>query len=224
MPPSFSPGTAPLGWGAAGAAEQPFDEGEVTGARATEHDRRLRESLDGLDLRELSTAVARDASERGICFGTADGTQPFRIDPIPRVIELLNEKYSLAMPVEEVTLERERHYQELLPSIQAVPEILEVMQAYQGRLPFAVVSGSPRDSVIKTLSFLKVLDRFETVVTAEDYARGKPAPDAFLLAAGRLGVAPGRPFPPLDNMLRVTIGTDADMAKFRDVFWKVYKG
>ena len=33
-----------------------------------------------------------------------------------------------------------------------------------------------------------------------------------------------RAFPPLDNMLRVTIGTDADMAKFRDVFWKVYKG
>jgi hypothetical protein len=40
----------------------------------------------------------------------------------------------------------------------------------------------------------------------------------------RLGVAPGRPFPPLDNMLRVTIGTDAEMAKFRDVFWKVYQG
>jgi len=25
-------------------------------------------------------------------------------------------------------------------------------------------------------------------------------------------------------MLRVSIGTDADMAKFREVFWKVYKG
>lgn len=39
-----------------------------------------------------------------------------------------------------------------------------------------------------------------------------------------LGVAAGRPFPPLDNLLRVTIGTDADMEKFREVFWKVYKG
>ena len=39
-----------------------------------------------------------------------------------------------------------------------------------------------------------------------------------------LGVVPGRPFPPLDNLLRVTIGTDAEMVKFRDVFWKVYKG
>ena len=43
-------------------------------------------------------------------------------------------------------------------------------------------------------------------------------------AMPRLGVAPGRPFPPLDNFLRVTIGTDAEMAKFRDVFWKVYRG
>ncbi len=46
----------------------------------------------------------------------------------------------------------------------------------------------------------------------------------FINTMPRLGVAPGRPFPPLDNMLRVSIGTDADMAKFRDVFWKVYKG
>jgi len=46
----------------------------------------------------------------------------------------------------------------------------------------------------------------------------------FITAMPKLGVAPGRPFPPLDNMLRVTIGTDAEMAKFRDVFWKVYKG
>jgi histidinol-phosphate aminotransferase len=37
------------------------------------------------------------------------------------------------------------------------------------------------------------------------------------------GVAVGRPFPPLNDMLRVTIGTDRDMAKFRDVFWSIYK-
>jgi histidinol-phosphate aminotransferase len=45
---------------------------------------------------------------------------------------------------------------------------------------------------------------------------------AFIDAMPAMGVAPGRPFPPLDNMLRVTIGTDPEMAKFRDVFWKVY--
>ena len=52
---------------------------------------------------------------------------------------------------------------------------------------------------------------------------GRPAVE-FNAKMPPLGVAPGRPFPPLDNMLRVSIGTDADMARFRDVFWKVYKG
>jgi len=46
----------------------------------------------------------------------------------------------------------------------------------------------------------------------------------FITTMPTLGVAVGRPFPPLDNMLRVSIGTDADMVKFREVFWKVYKG
>jgi histidinol-phosphate aminotransferase len=36
------------------------------------------------------------------------------------------------------------------------------------------------------------------------------------------GVAVGRPFPPLNQMLRVTIGTDPEMKKFREVFWQVY--
>ena len=38
----------------------------------------------------------------------------------------------------------------------------------------------------------------------------------------RKGVAVGRVFPPLDHMLRVTIGTDEEMIRFREVFWEVY--
>ena len=38
----------------------------------------------------------------------------------------------------------------------------------------------------------------------------------------RKGVAVGRPFSPLDHMLRVTIGTDQEMMRFRDVFWEVH--
>ena len=46
----------------------------------------------------------------------------------------------------------------------------------------------------------------------------------FIAKMPPMGVAVGRPFPPLDNMLRVTIGTDEEMRKFREVFWRVYKG
>jgi histidinol-phosphate aminotransferase len=45
----------------------------------------------------------------------------------------------------------------------------------------------------------------------------------FITKMPPMGVAVGRPFPPLDNMLRVTIGTEPEMQKFRDVFWRVYQ-
>jgi len=46
----------------------------------------------------------------------------------------------------------------------------------------------------------------------------------FINTMPRMGVAPGRPLPPLDNLLRVTIGSDQEIAKFREVSWKVYIG
>ena len=45
---------------------------------------------------------------------------------------------------------------------------------------------------------------------------------AFSAAMYSEGVAVGRPFPPLDRMLRVTIGTDEHMQRFRQAFLKVY--
>jgi HAD superfamily hydrolase (TIGR01509 family) len=44
--------------------------------------------------------------------------------------------------------------------------------------------------VTESLAALKLLDRFDTLVCAEDYEKSKPDPEAFLLAASRLGVAP----------------------------------
>jgi histidinol-phosphate aminotransferase len=38
----------------------------------------------------------------------------------------------------------------------------------------------------------------------------------------RRGVAVGRPFPPFNHMLRVTLGTAQEMTRFREVFWDVY--
>src|SRR5882757_7816065 len=59
-----------------------------------------------------------------------------------------------------------------------------------GRMPFAVVSGSARESVVGSLTQLGLLDRFETLVCAGDYTHSKPHPEPFLIAAERLGVAP----------------------------------
>jgi uncharacterized circularly permuted ATP-grasp superfamily protein len=84
---AVKPNRPPVVRGVPSRAGPAFDEGVTVGRHATEHDRRVRESLDDADLGELSAAVARDASRRGVSFGSADGEQAFRIDPIPRVID-----------------------------------------------------------------------------------------------------------------------------------------
>jgi len=78
----------------------------------------------------------------------------------------------------------------LLPQLKPVPEVLEHIRAEHGRIPFAVVSGSTKESVVASLVSLKLLDRFDIFVCAGDYKKSKPDPEAFLLAAARLGVAP----------------------------------
>jgi uncharacterized circularly permuted ATP-grasp superfamily protein len=63
-----------------------FEEGVAGGSNATTYDRKVWESIGSRNLRELSEAVARDTSRRGVSFKSAAGEQDFRIDPIPRVI------------------------------------------------------------------------------------------------------------------------------------------
>ena len=110
--------------------------------------------------------------------------------PTADIISLLNEQQGLSMPVESVSTRKENLYWELLPQLKAIPEVVEHIEAQHGRIPFAVVSGGTRESVTASLASLKLLDRFDTLVCAGDYKKGKPDPECFLLAAANLGVAP----------------------------------
>jgi beta-phosphoglucomutase family hydrolase len=110
--------------------------------------------------------------------------------PVAEIISTLNKNHGLSMPVEAVSRRKEGLYYELLPQLKAVPEVLEHVEAEHGRIPFAVVSGSTKESVTASLVSLNLLDRFDALVCAGEYAKSKPDPEAFLLAAARLGVAP----------------------------------
>lgn len=110
--------------------------------------------------------------------------------PVAEIISTLNQTHGLQMPVKLVERRKESFYFELLSELTAVPEVLEHVERAHGRIPFAVVSGSTRESVTASLVALKLLDRFDTLVCAGDYTKSKPDPEAFLIAASRLGVTP----------------------------------
>jgi HAD superfamily hydrolase (TIGR01509 family) len=110
--------------------------------------------------------------------------------PIPAVVEKINQRDGLSIPVDAFMVRYDELYFNLLPELKAIPEVLEEIHRTHGNIPFAVVSGSIRDSVVKSLTAVGILDLFETLVCAGDYEHGKPAPDPFLIAAKRLGVAP----------------------------------
>jgi len=132
--------------------------------------------------------------------------------PVDVIISTLNRMNGLKMPVEAVDLRKESLYYELLPQLKPIPEVLEQIEAEYGRIPFAVVSGSSRESVVSSLTVLKLLDKFDTIVAAEDYQNPKPAPDAFLLAAKNLGVAPRDCLVFEDTALGIQAATAAGMA------------
>jgi HAD superfamily hydrolase (TIGR01509 family) len=70
-----------------------------------------------------------------------------------------------------------------------VVELLDHLDTAQ--VPRAIATSSGHPAVQRTLGPSGILPRFDAVVAAGDYARGKPNPDPFLTAAQRLGVAPG---------------------------------
>ena len=89
----------------------------------------------------------------------------------------------------EVVRRMEARYAEHLPLIDGA---VEAVQRLAGSFRLGLASSSNRTIIDAVLSRASLTDLFEVTVSSEEVARGKPAPDVFLEAARRLGVAPER--------------------------------
>jgi len=112
--------------------------------------------------------------------------------PTERVVEILNERHGSAMPVQETARLKEELYLKGIEGILPIEPVVAIVNQVYGKLPIAVASGGHRRIVTRTLTCLGILDKFDTIVCAEDYRNGKPHPDPFLTAAERLGVVAGK--------------------------------
>jgi HAD superfamily hydrolase (TIGR01509 family) len=71
----------------------------------------------------------------------------------------------------------------------ALPAAVETIRRLaEARVPLAIASGASRVEVRDALAGIDVAHFFQVVLGAEDYARGKPEPEPYLMAMDRLGV------------------------------------
>ncbi|KLI99057.1 hydrolase [Luteimonas sp. FCS-9] len=68
--------------------------------------------------------------------------------------------------------------------------LLDLLAAHG--IPRAVATSTRAPLAQRKLAAAGLLERFDAVCTSSDVAHPKPAPDVYLLAAARLGVAPAR--------------------------------
>ncbi len=94
--------------------------------------------------------------------------------------------------LEVMTEEKVRRFQSLSSEFEALPGTLACIEMLYSRVPLAIASASRMSSVELVLNSIGVREYFKVLTSTKEVARGKPAPDVFLLAAKRLEVEPER--------------------------------
>jgi len=111
--------------------------------------------------------------------------------PEAEIVALYNSQFARALdPVNTVRAKHE-YFRAHASEFRPIPHVLDVVLRYRGVLPMAVVSGGVQEIVSLELEALHIRECFKAILTADDDIKPKPAPDIFLEAAGRIGIAPG---------------------------------
>jgi HAD superfamily hydrolase (TIGR01509 family) len=121
---------------------------------------------------------------------------------------------SAAFKAEQHRLFQEIVAREPMRGIRALVDAL-----WEAGVPLAVASTSPARWVVSAVGRLNLSARFHTIVTADDVARRKPAPDVYLEAARRLRAEPARSVAIEDSGPGIAAATAAGMKTVAIPHW-----
>jgi HAD superfamily hydrolase (TIGR01509 family) len=128
-------------------------------------------------------------------------TQPFDVEffyslggtPTLESAVIFRDHYGLSFDAPQLVIDKEHLYLELLHEVTLIEPVVAIARRVAETHPVAIVTGGGPEIAYPALEISGLRSLFPVVVTPEDVApgRGKPHPDMFLLAAGKLGVPPG---------------------------------
>jgi HAD superfamily hydrolase (TIGR01509 family) len=100
-------------------------------------------------------------------------------------------------------------------AIGVFPRTHEVLAGLRSAgVKLALATSTVRDLALRRLAHLDLLRHFDHIVTGDEVANGKPAPDIFLRAAAALGDEPERCVVVEDSLVGVAAGRSAGMRVF----------
>ncbi|MCQ8240837.1 HAD family hydrolase [Rhizosaccharibacter radicis] len=108
------------------------------------------------------------------------------------LLDAYEREFAVTLPREAIGRAAREAFAREMPALREVAAVAAIARENHGRRPMAVASGGPRQVVEACLRSVGLLSLFDAVVTVEDAVHPKPAPDLFLEAARRLGMAPER--------------------------------
>jgi HAD superfamily hydrolase (TIGR01509 family) len=110
--------------------------------------------------------------------------------PEERLVNLYNEHFGATLNPQDTVRIKHEFFKANAKELAPIPEVVDVVLRFRGQLPMAVASGGVREIVDFELDALGIRNCFKAILTADDGIEPKPAPDIFLEAARRLGIAP----------------------------------
>lgn len=113
--------------------------------------------------------------------------------PTPANAIVMVDKYRLSITSDALKFLKDlatEHYlaNQAFPLVQGAKEV--ILSLSQEPIKLAIVTGAGSDAPRATIASNELDEYFETVVSGNDVEHSKPAPDCYLLAVKRLGLAP----------------------------------
>jgi HAD superfamily hydrolase (TIGR01509 family) len=135
--------------------------------------------------------LAASLAEIGLPLSEEETTRTFLGRTLPECLRLIEERLGRKAPEGFLDELQRRTFEAFREELHAVPGVRAALDA----LPWPVCVASSGDllKLRTTLTLAGLALRFEgRMFSADEVARGKPAPDLFLHAAERMGASPAR--------------------------------